>query len=284
MKMTANRPVPRLFRALFLNLELLACLEACVQIDRYFGPGYRHKLPDQDKAQASSTDAMAPLLDMQYDSAHSSTSCTITKRRVSFAAHVAIKSIGCRGAMSSEEIAAAYYSQNEHSKMKKCMIPVIRAMMKGETIEESNDSTARGMEYRTRKGAQLRQRNKVVSITSVLDEQDRQRSTGYGDVNEIRDVYLHNSAHCLVSAHQLGLEDEVAAREIMDEPLELPVEEDFSDSESASEEFSLVTDSPVEKFKGFNKLVKKFHKTQQTVYNDLAVLAPAHVQGMPQAA
>jgi hypothetical protein len=241
-------------------------------------------LRDQDKAQASSIDAMAPLLDMQYDSVHSSTSCTITKRRVSFAAQVAIKSIGCRGDMSSEEIAAAYYSQSEHSNMKKCMIPVIRAMMKGETIEESNDSTARGLEYRTRKGALLRQRNKVVSITSVLDEQDRQRSTGYGDVDEIRDVYLQNSAHCLVSAHQLGVEDEVAAKEIIDQPLELPVEEDCSDSESASEEFSLMSDSPPEKFKGFNKLVKKFHKRQQTVYNDLAVLVPPHVQGMPQAA
>ncbi|GKY96550.1 hypothetical protein MPSEU_000614600 [Mayamaea pseudoterrestris] len=218
------------------------------------------------------------------DSARSSFSISDKKRCVSFAETASIRIIDNLQAMSGEELRNTWYRKSEFEDIKKSMIPLIKALMRGDSIEETDEVTYRGLEYRTRKGALMRQHNKVISITSVLDEQDRQRCVG--DVNSecIRNVYLQNSAHCLVAARQLGIDDEDAIQNYMDidEPIEAPID-DYSSC--GSDDSSLSSNPSQQKFKGFNKIVKTFRRRQQALYDDLAGLVlPTHFNGMPQAA
>ena len=116
--------------------------------------------------------------------------------------------------LSDEEVNATWYECGDYGKIKTAMIPLIRKMMKGATIEETDQETIRGLEYRTRKGAIRRQHNKAEAISAVLEEQDRQiEADGEVDDEMLSAVYRQISAHCQEEAHQLALGDVEPARE-----------------------------------------------------------------------
>lgn len=115
--------------------------------------------------------------------------------------------------MCDEEVLAIWYEKIDYDKIKQDIIPIVKRIMKGEKIEENNEMTIRGLEYRTRKGAIRRQHNKVEAITAVLDEQDRQIELDIFDADLISKVYLECAAHCLVEAQHLAGGDEIFARE-----------------------------------------------------------------------
>ena len=115
--------------------------------------------------------------------------------------------------MCDEEVHAIWYEKVDYDKIKQDIIPIVKRVMKGEKIEETNELTIRGLEYRTRKGAIRRQHNKVEAITAVLDEQDRQIELDIFDAELISNVYLDCAAHCLVEAQQLASGDETFARD-----------------------------------------------------------------------
>lgn len=106
--------------------------------------------------------------------------------------------------------------------MNRARSPLIRKMMKKETIEETDKETIRGLEYRTRQGAIRRQHNKLEAITAVLDEQDRQLDCD-GCVNEdlLSEVYRQFNTHCREAAHVLALGDVQPAREYTSDAIEL---------------------------------------------------------------
>lgn len=116
-----------------------------------------------------------------------------------------------------EVIQAIWYQQDEYATMKVGFVATIKKMMRGEHIPENNESTIRGLEFRTRKGALRRQHNKLTAITAVLDEQDRQFSEGIFDEDTLSETYLAHSTHCRDSAHAIGKKDVVAIKEFMAE-------------------------------------------------------------------
>ena len=118
--------------------------------------------------------------------------------------------------LSEEEVVDTWYERADYEKMKMSMIPLIRKIMKGDIVDETDRQTARGLEFRTRKGAIRRQHNKVEAISAVLEEQDRQiECTGYCDAEQLAAVYMEVNHHCQVEAHELALGDVQPAQEYL---------------------------------------------------------------------
>lgn len=119
-----------------------------------------------------------------------------------------------RASMSSEDLHATWYDKSEYNAMKSDIIPILRKMMKGELVEESDKETTRGLEYRTRQGAALRQQHKINGITAVLAEQRRQRMAGIKKPELISQAYLDAAAaQCQEAAQHLAIADAIEARE-----------------------------------------------------------------------
>ena len=110
--------------------------------------------------------------------------------------------------MDDEEIQAIWYDKRDYDAIKNKLIPIIRKMMKGEKSEESNRSTTRGLEYRTRQGALRRQQNKSEGLASVLNEQDRQRKNNTKDDELLAEIYRGATSHCQDTSYALALKDE----------------------------------------------------------------------------
>lgn len=119
--------------------------------------------------------------------------------------------------MTNEEVSATWYGMQDFDKMKAEMLVIVKRMMKGDKIEETNEVTIRGLEYRTRKGAIRRQHHKYESINAVLDEQDRQIEEGIDDPELLRQVYLEISVPCHYEMNQLALDDAIDAKEYQKE-------------------------------------------------------------------
>jgi hypothetical protein len=124
--------------------------------------------------------------------------------------------------LSDEEVKATWYERSDYDNIKMAMIPIIRKMMKGVTIEETDSQTTRGLEYRTRQGALRRQHNKIEAISAVLDEQDHQiESVGRLNDEILSNVYRQINTHCQEEAHQLALGDVQPAQEHTANALEI---------------------------------------------------------------
>lgn len=119
--------------------------------------------------------------------------------------------------MTDEEVWTIWYDRPDYDQMKQSFIPIIRKMMRGGRVEESDSETTRGLEYRTREGALKRQHNKIESIHAVLDEQERQVSLGVHDVDKIAEAYVEVFRHCVLSARDLGEMDEEFVKYSMQE-------------------------------------------------------------------
>ena len=146
--------------------------------------------------------------------------------------------------MSEHEIATIWYDRPDYDAMKQSFIPIIKKMMRGAKIEETDSETIRGLEFRTRDGALKRQHNKVQSIHAVLDEQDRQLALGLHDVEKISEIYLETSQHCKCSARDLGELDEEFIR---------------SNSESSDQ-----SDDKPKKLGGIRKMIRQVRRTSLT--------------------
>jgi hypothetical protein len=139
-------------------------------------------------------------------------------------------------------------------------------MMKGEAVEENNEQSIRGLEYRTRNGALRRQHNKLEAISAVLDEQDRQYNEGFMDIELVRSVYRGCSARCQDEAYMLGLKDEATVRDLLSEPELTETDVSSEDDEIAehseeSDEFPC-EESASQEEKKIRKLSKLFKQVR----------------------
>lgn len=116
-----------------------------------------------------------------------------------------------------DTIRAVWYEKAEYDTMKVGFVATIKKMMRGEPIKENNESTIRGLEFRTRKGALRRQHNKLAAITAVLDEQDRQFNDGTFDEERLAEIYRSSGSHCQDSAQAMGLKDQEMMIEMLAE-------------------------------------------------------------------
>lgn len=108
----------------------------------------------------------------------------------------------------SELVNQIWYDKIDYDAFKNKMLPIIKQLMKGESIPENSKQTTRGLEYRTRKGADERQQNKQAGVAAVLMEQLRQRNKGANDPVRIAEQYINVTSHCRKQAYILGLKDE----------------------------------------------------------------------------
>lgn len=142
-------------------------------------------------------------------------SSPVSKRCLRFSCHEdEIHHIPHINDLSDDEVKQTWYDRSDYEKIKMSLIPLVRKMMKGERVEETNRQTIRGLEYRTREGAIRRQHNKAEAITTVMDEQDRQLGANGRICDELlREVYIQINAHCQEEAYKLGLGDVEPAME-----------------------------------------------------------------------
>jgi hypothetical protein len=114
--------------------------------------------------------------------------------------------------MDESEVHETWYTKQDYDTIKNKMISLIKKMMKGDKIEESNKHTARGLEFRTRQGAMRRQNNKRAGITAVMSHQMQQTYAGIKDDKPISQAYIRATSHCLDEARELGVQDETAIK------------------------------------------------------------------------
>lgn len=229
---------------------------------------------------------MPPQQRLQQEECSSSHSSE-RKRRVRFAKSKEVHPIVHIKDMPKEDVRNTWYDRNDFEAMKQSFIPIIRSMMKGETVEESNEQTVRGLEFRTRKGAIHRQHNKLEAITAVLDEQDRQYNEGVLNDELLSETYRACASHCQDAAYMLGLQDEASIRAYLDAPGPEPtkVEDDGDDTSETSElsdEEPVSTEQNDKKLRGLSKMLKQVRIRRRALLDDMRTLETT--RSMPQAA
>lgn len=220
---------------------------------------------------------MAPPLHLQEDpTACSNQSPGGRKRRARFSTKPnEIFPIPHIRDLAKDEVRAIWYERTDYEAMKHSFIPIVRKMMKGEPIEENNEQSTRGLEYRTRKGAIRRQHNKLEAISAVLDEQDRQYNEGMLSDELLKDVYRSCSMHCQEEAYMLGLKDEAMMKDLVNEPelteTDVSSEDELLDMyESSESDRSEENPSQEEKkIRRLNKLFKQVRIRRRALLEDL---------------
>jgi hypothetical protein len=111
--------------------------------------------------------------------------------------------------MAETEIQSIWYEQREYEAIRNNILPILRKMRIGENPEESNFTSVRGLEYRTREGALVRRRNKSAGVTAVLRQQAaRRRICAPVDPERISKVYRRVTVAGQARAHAFALADE----------------------------------------------------------------------------
>jgi len=151
----------------------------------------------------------------------------------------------------SSKIPFSSKQQEESSKKKKKELLTDHYMS-----NDNNDElfTIRGLEYRTKKGSEIRRRNKYSAISAVLNEHEIQVACGSKDSAAIRSLYLqHGSKRCALEAQKMGARDALVAQGIYNEDQEKKIE---AEKNSKMEEKESL----------FNHLyIQTFHRKRQVI-------------------
>lgn len=144
--------------------------------------------------------------------------------------------------MVEEDFERIWYCKEDFKIMKKDYMPTLKKMAKGIPLDAGEES--RGLEHKTPAGNKRRHKNRLVSIDSVLREQDRQWDRNMLDAEFIADLYIQSSAHCRLQASIVAKGDEEYVNEYVkglglttisekeDDECSAIMEEPISDSES----------------------------------------------------
>jgi hypothetical protein len=108
--------------------------------------------------------------------------------------------------MMDEDFEIIWYCKDDFRAMKKDYLPTLKKMAKG--LPLAVDEEPRGLEHKTPVGNKRRHKNRLVSIDSVLREQDRQWDRNLRDPGFISELYIQSSAHCSFEASLKAKEDE----------------------------------------------------------------------------
>eukprot|EP00540_Astrosyne_radiata_P011963 CAMPEP_0116838470 /NCGR_PEP_ID=MMETSP0418-20121206/9232_1 /TAXON_ID=1158023 /ORGANISM="Astrosyne radiata, Strain 13vi08-1A" /LENGTH=206 /DNA_ID=CAMNT_0004468479 /DNA_START=29 /DNA_END=649 /DNA_ORIENTATION=+ len=159
----------------------------------------------------------------RFDSAEYDTTTAVKKqpaasKSVSFNETVNVHFIIHSNDLNDEEFFNTWYQKRDFQMMRVEFAETVAMITEGTFEGDSNEHSSRGLEYRTRVGAQRRKLNKLHALCAVLKEQDRQMDMGVLDEDELQRVYMEQSAHCKEAARYLAIEDEEEAMTIF-EPL-----------------------------------------------------------------
>lgn len=173
--------------------------------------------------------------------------------------------------MEEDLVRSIWYEKRDYDGIKNKLIPDIRKLMKGEEVPESNRSTARGLEYRTRKGALKRQSNKQEGTSAVMMEQRRQRDENIRDDELLAEVFRGVSSHCQDSAYALALRDEAFVRNDLDK-MRKKTSEVYPPARSQSSDSTKSFKS-----RGINGLLKQVIRRRQHIPEQIAAAQPGRI-------
>lgn len=128
---------------------------------------------------------------------------------VTFNETVSVRPISHYSNMTMREIRDTWYSRSEMITIKRNLVADVADMVIMGQPKDPELFTARGLEYRTKKGSKLHLLNKLNGIEAVLHAQAVQRMTGISEPDGIRHAYLQQSERCLALAQVRGVQDEI---------------------------------------------------------------------------
>jgi hypothetical protein len=138
-------------------------------------------------------------------------------RSVSFAPNVKVYSIPHINSLTETDVETIWYNDSDLKVIKVECLETALMVVEGRTLDFTTQCF-RGLEYRTPEGHRRRLRNKLRSRDAVLDEQERQwDNCEDDDVDSIAVVYNEVSHSCALTAHRIGLDDEMEAMYIYQE-------------------------------------------------------------------
>jgi hypothetical protein len=106
-----------------------------------------------------------------------------------------------------EEHTQTWFSRREYDDIKASYSYLIHRMRNKEQIAETEITSTRGLEGRSRAGAKARREVQTKSMVSVLAEQQRQRVEGRTDPEALAIVYRQFAYHSLQAAVNMGRRD-----------------------------------------------------------------------------
>jgi hypothetical protein len=134
------------------------------------------------------------------------------RRVVLFKETVSVRPITHMKDMSQEMIRRIWYDKKDFEKIKKGFAPTVRIMSHVDPKVDDDEHCSRGLEYRTRVGANARRELKWNALNAVLDEQDRQRAMGINNSDLLCQAYVAENRLSRLNALKLGIQDEDAAK------------------------------------------------------------------------
>jgi hypothetical protein len=135
-------------------------------------------------------------------------------RKVNFYPGVSVRECLHINNFTDDEVYNSWYKKQDFQKMKIGMNFILQKISNGSWTGETENETARGLEYRTREGATKRKVNKLNGLMAVLDEQERQWRGGMDDTEAIASAYIAVSSKSLLEVRLLAAKDETEVKEM----------------------------------------------------------------------
>ena len=142
-------------------------------------------------------------MDTRVQKAHAA-----TRRGIIFNEDVYVQETHHINDFSDDEVFHYWFDKRDYQQMKIDFAPTVRLLSIRQLPVDSDEHCGRGLEYRTREGAQRRKLNKLTALCAVLDEQERQRLEGELSDHKLSKVYIRASASCRQMSHLMALQDE----------------------------------------------------------------------------
>ena len=133
-------------------------------------------------------------------------------RSVSFGALVASYEVIGRDDITDEEKKASWFDRDEIMQMKENVRSEAKLVDKG-VLVESKGFSVRGLESKTRTGARSRRNNRMNARAAVFFEIECQEQDYYYDEEGVAEAYLVYSGPCQSAAEEIGMRDEMEARD-----------------------------------------------------------------------
>ena len=172
--------------------------------------------------------------------------------------------------LNDEEYFRTWYQKRDFQMMRSEFAKTVMKITNGAHTVDTDEHCARGLEYRTKAGAQKRKLNKLHGLCAVLKEQDRQIDLGINDDEALRAAYLKESRICKREAHELGLDDENETITMRIEEEAARMRENGSSNHSAQEGKDDRTSS-----KKKNGFLSRIRTTRRAVLEDIRAIRPS---------
>lgn len=139
------------------------------------------------------------------------TSGTERGRRITFNSSFKVHEIPCLDSLTDEEHAGTWWTPNEYMLIRKICKITLQLMARGEQFDlDDDDFCARGLEIRTRSGAEQHYRRRKRVLEAVLRAQEFQQYEGFEDQEYLAELCSEHSRSSARDAYNLAMADSQA--------------------------------------------------------------------------